>query len=84
MSIMFNSDFHKDNYDSRYLAARAQMDELCDSIVTGMTDCEKAIGNYARIESEFAAAFPENAELFRMIYKNRVERLCSQFLSGGS
>lgn len=81
---MLDSIFHKDGYDSPYIKARKEIDDLCRMITKGEITIDKANSIYDGIEAQFASRNPERADLFRMIYKSRVSRLCEQFLSGGA
>ncbi len=74
--------YHKYNdghYEDHYLGARKKIDVLCQLIVSGRLSREEAVKIYKEIECEFAELDPDNAQLFSMIYENRVNRLCDQF-----
>jgi hypothetical protein len=78
---MYYSSFQEEGYSQNYILARKQIDELCDLTVLGVISAAGVGAEYQRIESEFAAKEPEMAGFFRMIYKNRLERLADQFIS---
>ncbi len=67
-------------YDDDYLGMRTEIDLLCDDITSGAIAQNDAWRQYEVIERSFYQRDPERIELFRMIYKNRIERLCRQFL----
>ncbi len=81
---MFHSFFVKEGFDNHYIAARSQMDDLCERIIHRQISALDARKEYATIESEFNRMNPDMASLFKMIYGSRVERLCLQFLDGGT
>jgi hypothetical protein len=78
---MIGSVFDRERFGDHYLSARSKVDELCAAVVNAAVTYDRAQETYGKIEAEFAGHEPERAELFHMIYKNRVERLCRQFLS---
>jgi hypothetical protein len=78
---MYYVDFRREGYSESYLTARRQIDKICDLIVIGAVLTERAREEYLGIETKFFSENPETTEFFRMIYKNRIERLASQFLS---
>ncbi len=65
-----------------YALARLRLDELCESIRLRQVTSDQAREEYVKIESRFLPSNQEKAELFKMIYKSRIERLCQQFLRG--
>jgi hypothetical protein len=67
-----------------YILARLRIDELCESIRRRHVTSDQARDEYRKIENRFLSSNHEKAELFRMIYKSRIERLCGQFLMGGA
>lgn len=67
-----------------YVLARMRLDELCASICERRVTAARAREEYERIESRFLSTNQEKDELFRMIYKSRIERLCGQFLTEGA
>jgi len=77
---MFFSSFDNNGYESRYLDARKKIDFLCDMIVARKISAVDAKEEYVIIELKYTHPNMEGIELFRMIYKNRVDRLCRQFL----
>jgi hypothetical protein len=78
---MYYVDFRREGYSESYLTARRQIDKICDLIVIGAVSTERAREEYLGIETKFFSENAETTEFFRMIYKNRIERLASQFLS---
>jgi hypothetical protein len=68
-----------EDYRKHYIDARRKIDILCGLIVSGRLRRKEAEGIYGEIQSAFARADQENLELFKMIYENRVRRLCDQF-----
>ncbi len=68
-----------DDYRKHYIDARRKIDVLCELIVSGRLPRKDAEEIYAEIQGDFARAERENLELFKMIYENRVRRLCDQF-----
>jgi hypothetical protein len=74
--------YHKQddaNFDKDYVIARRKVDLLCGMIISGRLERAKALDIYAEIEREYIATGPERPELFKMIYENRILRLCDQF-----
>jgi hypothetical protein len=78
---MYYASFHEEGYSQNYVISRKRVDRLCDLVVLGLIPADSAGAEYQRIESEFAALEPEMAGFFRIIYKNRLERLADQFSS---
>ncbi len=78
---MYYASFQEKGYSQNYIDSRKLVDKLCDLVVLGVIPPVRARAEYQRIESEFAAREPEMVEFFRMIYKNRLERLANQFTS---
>lgn len=68
-----------DDYRKYYIDARRKIDVLCGLIVSGRLPRKEAEELYAEIQGDFERADRENLELFKMIYENRVIRLCDQF-----
>jgi hypothetical protein len=78
--MLFGYSKHNErNFEKHYVDARRKVDILCGLIVSERLPEKDAMEIYGEIESEFAARDPGKAELFEMIYKNRVVRLCDQF-----
>ena len=67
------------DHEEHYVDARRKIDVLCGLIVSGRLSRRDAVETYREIENDFANRNPAEAELFGMIYKNRVNRLCDQF-----
>ena len=76
---MINPSIMQEDYNEGYKTARKMVEILCAKIVIGIISAEQARSEYKRIEVEFNRGDPEKAELFNMIYSNRVERLVVQF-----
>jgi hypothetical protein len=76
---MINPVIGWEDYSQEYKIARERIEVLCVKIVLEAISAEKADSEYEGIEAEYTASDPENAGLFRMIYRNRVKRLSSQF-----
>ena len=72
----------KRGYSDCYLDAREKIDDLCRRIMTSGMTAERALRSYEQVEAEFADEEPENADLFKLIYKSRVVRLADQFSPG--
>jgi predicted site-specific integrase-resolvase len=68
-----------EDYRKHYIDARRKIDILCGLIVSGRLRRKEAEEIYGEIQSAFERADRENLELFKMIYENRVRRLCDQF-----
>ena len=81
---MFYSWYQKDRYDSDYVGIRERLDILCRKITGRELTSEEAHRQYRAIENEYALLEGSRVELFEMIYKNRIVRLCNQFLLGGA
>ena len=78
--MLFGYNKYNDEYcDEHYIDARRKIDLLCGLIVSGRLSREEALRIYEEIENDFVALDPPKADLFGMIYKNRVCRLCDQF-----
>lgn len=78
--MLFGYNKNRDeDYRKHYTESRRKIDVLCGLIVSGRLSREKAEEIYGEIQSDFARADQENLELFKMIYENRVRRLCDQF-----
>jgi hypothetical protein len=73
------SKYNDEHCDRHYVDARRKIDILCGLIVSGRLSREEALRIYEDIENDFVALDPSKADLFGMIYKNRVNRLCDQF-----
>jgi hypothetical protein len=65
-----------------YVLARLKIDALCELISQQRVTAAQAKEAYQRIESRFLSSNQEKADLFKMIYKSRIERLCQQHLKG--
>ena len=78
---MYYAGFREEGYSQNYIVARKQVDKLCDLVVLGVISPARAMNEYQRIETEFGDREPEMREIFKTIYKNRLERLSSQFPS---
>ena len=76
---MYFARFDETGYDSRYLDLRKEIDVLCDAIVAQEINTQLAMKVYQRMELEYSRFNLEGTEFFRMMYKNRIERLCRQF-----
>jgi hypothetical protein len=79
---MASHDYFSDEFDIGYGPARHKIDALCRGIRSGEISPARAREEYKTIESEFMMTNPEKGDLFRMIYANRIERLCEQFSLG--
>jgi hypothetical protein len=80
---MFYSCFHREGYDLDYIAIRERLDNLCDKITGRKLTCEEAFRQYENISTEFKLLDDSRVELFEMIYKSRIIRLCKQYALGG-
>jgi hypothetical protein len=78
---MYFSSFDKTGFESQYVDSRKRIDILCDLIVAQKISNACAMEEYRQIEEDYMHTALEGIVLFRMIYKNRVIRLCRQFLS---
>lgn len=78
---MYFSSFDKTGLESQYLDSRKRIDILCDLIVAQKISNVDALEEYRQSEGDYMRNALEGIELFKMIYKNRVIRLCRQFLS---
>lgn len=78
---MYFSSIDKTGFESQYLESRKRIDILCDLIVAERISNVDALEKYRQIEENYMHNALEGIELFRMVYKNRVNRLCRQFLS---
>ncbi len=67
------------DYDEDYSSARRKIDILCGLIVSGRLSKDTALQKYDEIERDYGNGKRGDMNLFRMIYKSRVERLCVQF-----
>ena len=67
------------DYEKPYLEAKRKIDVLCGLIVSGKMYRETAEGIYENIEREFIESNSEDSELFGLVYRNRINRLCEQF-----
>jgi len=67
-----------------YTLARIRIDRLCECIRGRLMEAARAKEEYEKIERRYASSNQEKADLFRMIYKSRINRLCEQFLAGGA
>lgn len=76
---MTSHDFDKSRYSDSYLDARKHLDDLCEKIRRRELSSEEALGRYQMIERDFLKEEPQKAELFIMIYRNRIKRLTGQF-----
>jgi hypothetical protein len=76
---MYNPRFKCEDFGEEYKTARRMVEILCAKIVLGIITAEQARIEYEIIEMEFKSVGPDKAELFNMIYSNRVERLATQF-----
>ncbi|MEE9553421.1 MAG: hypothetical protein V3W18_03915 [candidate division Zixibacteria bacterium] len=72
----------KRGYTDFYLAARSEIDNLCDLIRNGAISKVDALDSYLSIADNFLKEKPQKAELFNMVYKSRIIRLGEQFLTG--
>ena len=68
-----------EDHDPEYIDARSKIDVLCSLIISGKLSRNKAVNIYEEIELEYGGHDTEKIDLFNMIYKNRIERLCDQF-----
>lgn len=75
--------FHGEGYEKEYIEARHRIDGSCLKIAAGIVTATEARREYEGIEQEYVRNDPEKAELFTMIYANRIERLSRQFRVGG-
>ena len=66
-------------YDEEYSNVRRKIDILCGLIISGRLSRDSALQKYDEIERDYANGKQGDLNLFRMIYKSRVERLCAQF-----
>jgi len=78
MLIGFNKN-RNEGFDRHYIEARRKIDILCGLITSGRLPKKDAEALYNEIENDFARIDKDSLELFRMIYENRVKRLCDQF-----
>ena len=73
---------NNEGFDETYIQARRKLDLLCGIIISGRISRDSAERIYEEIKSDYLDSSPDNAELFRMIYDNRIARLCDQFYPG--
>jgi hypothetical protein len=73
-----------DLHEMEYILARLKLDLLCESIRQHRVTAIQAKDEYTGIENRYLLSNEEKADLFRMIYKSRIERLCEQFLAEGA
>jgi hypothetical protein len=66
-----------------YNLARLRIDMLCSKIEQKLISIDKARQEYFNIEQKYVTSNRDKADLFIMIYRSRIERLCGQFLSEG-
>ena len=66
-------------FEGNYVNALRKINILCGLIVSGRLSRTEAVEIYGEIEREYKAGKPEKPELFKMIYENRIYRLCDQF-----
>jgi len=78
MLISFSKN-RNEGFDRHYIEARRKIDILCGLITSGRLPKKNADALYNEIENDFARIDKDSLELFRMIYENRVKRLCDQF-----
>ena len=69
-------------YRESYLVIRARIDRLCAQIKRGGVSQAKALEVYSEMADDFLKDDSQNAELFKMVYKSRIERLSDQFFAG--
>ncbi len=75
--------FNAKHHDRGYVEARRKIDNLCGLIISERFTRKSAAREYENIERDYAKDEPDNLDFFRMIYKNRVRRLCDQFNAKG-
>jgi len=72
------------DFSEFYLIAKERIDRLCEKIAALRITAGEAMAAYDRIEADFLKEQPGMADLFIMIYRSRVVRLCEQYLTGDS
>lgn len=72
----------KQGYSESYLAARLKIDDLCERIRRSEIFEADALDSYSLIADNFLKEESQKAELFTMVYENRIKRLILQFLVG--
>jgi len=78
--MLFGYNKYNDEHcDRHYIDARRKIDVLCGMIVSGRLSREDALRIYEEIEKDYIALDSQKADLFNMVYRNRVNRLCDQF-----
>jgi len=73
-------DYRK--YSPSYLAVRSELDQLCEGIISREITPSDARRTYSELAGAFLKEYPEKAELFKMVYLSRIERLLEQFAAG--
>ena len=76
---MFYYYIDESGYETGYIAIRKQLDLICRKLTGREMTPEEAQAQYQRLEREFALMEESRVELFKMIYKSRISRLCDQF-----
>jgi len=76
---MFDYYFHEEGYGVEYIELRKKLDSLCRKIAGGEIASEKALTMYDEIEKEYTRSDNSRGDLFSMIYKSRIVRLCNQY-----
>jgi len=79
---MFEPIVNKTGYSKAYLESRRRIDDLCRSIMLGEISPKETLDRYESIETRYLKETSEKAELFRMVYRSRIERLVNQFGPG--
>jgi len=65
-------------YSKAYIDARIKIDNLCCNIQAKTISSRDAMLYYDQLEFEYLKIEPEQCELFRGIYRQRIERLIAR------
>jgi hypothetical protein len=76
--MLSRSQLNERGYSQAYIDARMKIENLCCHIGSDFQNNEKTMEIYQAIENEYINQEPERAELFKKIYRSRVERLCEE------